>query len=255
VATSSLVLAVLAAAPAVDALDTDLHVLTNELLELEISDEHLDSYPFADCFRAAAARYQIPAAVLLAVAKGESDFDADAVSRRDGREIAHGVMQIKWPETATDLGFGAKDELYRPCPNIDAGARYLRWMLDRYDGDLYYALAAYNYGPGRITAGRTLPTGAHWYVEYIGDKAARLHGRGYIERRPLRFYHYDSYYYARRTRSLLERRVERPGVEFDVQKDGEGGWDVLVRFADWGDRGATLAAIREHTGLEPMRDE
>jgi len=248
-----LVLGLLTGLPAA-AVDDDLHIVANELMELGIDDGILDSYPFTSCFRAAAQRHGIPVGVLLAVAKGESDFDARAVSRRDGREIAHGVMQIKWPETATDLGFETKEELYDPCRNIDAGARYLRQMLDRYDADLFYALAAYNYGPGRITAGRSLPTGARWYVEYIVNKAGRILGTRFVERRPLRFYHYESYHYARRTRALLDRRVEREGVEFEVQKSSSGGWDVLVRLGDWNERQAVLGAILQETGLAPMRD-
>lgn len=122
------------------------------------------NFPHARCFRIAAHTYDLPETLLLAVARGESDFDADARSRAN----AHGVMQIQWPGTAKHLGIYRLSNLYDPCTNIDAGARYLRELLGRYDGDLHLALAAYNYGPGRIAPGATrIPSGAAWYSAYI----------------------------------------------------------------------------------------
>jgi len=105
-------------------------------------------FPHASCFRAAAVTYGLPETLLLAVARGESDFEPTARSRAN----AHGVMQILWPTTANHLGIYRLTELYDPCTNIDAGARYLQEMLARFDGNLHLALAAYNYGPERISA-------------------------------------------------------------------------------------------------------
>jgi hypothetical protein len=133
-------------------------------------------FPYQGCFEAAAERYELPASLLIAVARGESNFDPRAVSHAG----AHGLMQILWPGTAMELGFTRVDDLYEPCPNIDAGARYLKGLLDRYGGDLHRALAAYNYGPGRIaaTAG-VVPTGAAWYSGYIRRHLDYvLNGRG-----------------------------------------------------------------------------
>ncbi|MEJ2522773.1 MAG: lytic transglycosylase domain-containing protein [Gammaproteobacteria bacterium] len=121
-------------------------------------------FPYQGCFESAARRHDLPVSLLIAVARGESNFNARAVSHAG----AHGVMQILWPDTARELGFVQVDDLYQPCRNIDAGARYLRMMLDRYDGDLHLALAAYNYGPGRIAGGdQPVPAGAAWYSGYI----------------------------------------------------------------------------------------
>lgn len=133
-------------------------------------------FPFQGCFEAAAGRYDLPLTLLLAVARGESNFDPRAVSHAG----AHGLMQILWPATAQELGFKQVDELYVPCANVDAGARYLRGLLDRYDGDLHKALAAYNYGPGRIPLiGGTIPGGASWYSGYIRRHLDYvLNGRG-----------------------------------------------------------------------------
>lgn len=121
-------------------------------------------FPHASCFKAAAATHDVPETLLLAVARGESDFDPTARSKAN----AHGVMQILWPATANDLGIYRLSELYDPCTNIDAGARYLKQLLVRFDGNLHLALAAYNYGPGRISANdAVIPSGARWYSDYI----------------------------------------------------------------------------------------
>lgn len=121
-------------------------------------------FPHATCFRAAAVAYQLPETLLLAVARGESDFEPTARSKAN----AHGVMQILWPTTAHHLGIYRLSELYDPCTNIDAGARYLKEMLGRFDGNLHLALAAYNYGPVRIASDPdNIPSGANWYSGYI----------------------------------------------------------------------------------------
>ena len=120
-------------------------------------------FPHATCFKAAAAAHQIPETLLLAVARGESDFDVTARSKAN----AHGVMQIQWPGTAKHLGIHRLSDLYEPCTNIDAGTRYLKELISRYGGNLHLALAAYNYGPGRISRNGRIPTGAVWYSGYI----------------------------------------------------------------------------------------
>jgi hypothetical protein len=123
-------------------------------------------YPFEECFKEAAEIYNLPFALLIAVARGESDFDPNARSLKS----CYGIMQIQWPGTAKDLGFKNIQELYDPCKNIKAGARYLRMMLNRYDGKIELALAAYNYGPGRISTESdlsSLPQGAKRYTARI----------------------------------------------------------------------------------------
>jgi soluble lytic murein transglycosylase-like protein len=68
----------------------------------------------------------------------ESGFDPRALSPKG----AMGLMQLM-PLTAQSLGADASD----PAQNVDAGARYLRDLLLKYDGLLWHALAAYNAGP------------------------------------------------------------------------------------------------------------
>ena len=121
-------------------------------------------FPHASCFRAAAVSHQVPESLLLAVARGESNFEETARSKAN----AHGVMQIQWPGTAQHLGVYRLSDLYEPCTNIDAGARYLKELLGRYNDNIHLALAAYNYGPGRIAiSGDDIPDGAEWYSSYI----------------------------------------------------------------------------------------
>ncbi|MDR0906220.1 MAG: lytic transglycosylase domain-containing protein [Oscillospiraceae bacterium] len=93
-------------------------------------------------FQAASERYGVPVSLLKAVARSESNFRSDAVSRAG----AVGVMQLM---PATAAGLGVTDPL-DPEQNIMGGAKYLRQQLDAFDGDTRLALAAYNAGPGNV---------------------------------------------------------------------------------------------------------
>ncbi len=131
------------------------------------------TYPYEDCFQKAAREYEVPLTMLLALARGESDFNPRAKSSKS----CHGIMQIQWPGTAKDLGFTRLKDLYKPCRNIKAGAKYIKMLLDRYNGDLHLALAAYNYGLGRIKRGMSasaVPKGAVWYSGYIYHHLQRV---------------------------------------------------------------------------------
>ncbi len=122
------------------------------------------SFPYSRCFKRAAKRHDLPEALLLAIARGESDFNPRAVSHAN----AIGMMQILWPQTARHLGIHRRTALYDPCTNIDAGSRYLKELLQHYQGKVHLALAAYNYGPGRIRVNaQRIPNGAAWYSRYI----------------------------------------------------------------------------------------
>jgi hypothetical protein len=88
--------------------------------------------------QAAAARYGVPESLVAAVISVESDFNPRAVSSRG----ALGLMQLM-PSTAALLGVR---NAFDPGENVDAGARHLRDLLDRFANDVSLALAAYNAG-------------------------------------------------------------------------------------------------------------
>jgi soluble lytic murein transglycosylase-like protein len=97
---------------------------------------------------AAADRYGLPHWLVREVMHVESGFLPQAVSPKG----AIGLMQLM-PQTALLLGADPKD----PAQNADAGARYLRELLDKYDGRLWHALAAYNAGPAAVEKYKGIP--------------------------------------------------------------------------------------------------
>ncbi|HEY5349229.1 MAG TPA: lytic transglycosylase domain-containing protein [Candidatus Lustribacter sp.] len=92
--------------------------------------------------RAGAARWRVDPALVAAIVANESAFDARATSPAGAR----GLMQLM-PGTAASLGVS---DVYDPEQNVSGGTRYLRGLLDRFNGDVPKAVAAYNAGPGAV---------------------------------------------------------------------------------------------------------
>lgn len=107
---------------------------------VDLGEERLHRYD--GIIRAAAQRYQLPESLLRAVIHTESNYYAHAVSRAG----AVGLMQLM-PRTAKALG--VRDP-YDPSQSVHGGARYLRLLANRYDGDMVLVLAAYNAGAGNV---------------------------------------------------------------------------------------------------------
>jgi hypothetical protein len=104
---------------------------------VEVSQE-----PFGELIKAAAKRYAVDADLITSVIAAESNFNPQAISRRNAR----GLMQLL-PSTAAQLGV---TNIFDPQQNIDAGTHYLSDLLALYKHDLALTLAAYNAGPDRV---------------------------------------------------------------------------------------------------------
>ena len=97
----------------------------------------------------AAHKYAVPRSLVRAVARAESAMNPAAVSQKG----AQGVMQLM-PGTARELGVR---DAFDAAENIDAGVRLLRQLLEKYDGRVAEALAAYNAGPGAVARYKGVP--------------------------------------------------------------------------------------------------
>src|SRR3989454_4454691 len=99
--------------------------------------------------REAADRHRVDPALVRAVIETESNWNPRAYSRKG----AGGLMQLI-PTTAQR--YGAYD-VFNPQQNIDAGVRHLKMLLQRYNGNLDLALAAYNAGEGAVDKAQGIP--------------------------------------------------------------------------------------------------
>jgi len=103
---------------------------------------------FQAALKQAATAANLSPALLSALVWQESRWNPQAVSPKG----AIGLAQLM-PATARDLGVNPAD----PVANLTGGARYLRYLLDTFDGDVEKALAAYNAGPGRVRSAGGVP--------------------------------------------------------------------------------------------------
>ncbi len=218
-------------------IEPDLDATWRGYMNRQASVESAYRFPHATCFSVAALEYDLPETLLLAVARGESDFETTARSRAN----AHGVMQILWPGTATHLGIYRLSELYDPCTNIDAGARYLKEMLARYNGNVHLALAAYNYGPQRIAQdGRDIPSGASWYSGYIYRHLTYVLGDGSVTAESTSSLYSDigqstllTFGEPYRAAAFIERlESSAPDLALDWFRRGTGEFEVVLTYAD-----------------------
>lgn len=90
-------------------------------------------------------RFGLPAGLLGAVISKESSGNADAISKKG----AIGLAQVM-PDTARGMGYDPEELKRNPALQVEAGARYLKQMLDAHGGNVADALAAYNWGPGNM---------------------------------------------------------------------------------------------------------
>jgi len=108
---------------------------------------------YRDLIAPTARRVGVDVALVKSIVKAESAFNPDAVSPKG----ALGLMQVM-PQTALEMGLDAS----QPAQNLEAGTRYLKWLLARYSkkknkNSLSNAIAAYNAGPGAVDKHRGVP--------------------------------------------------------------------------------------------------
>jgi hypothetical protein len=104
---------------------------------------------YLDIINSACDRHGIDPSLVHAIVKVESDFNPYALSRKG----AMGLMQLM-PQTAVDMNI---KNSFNPAENIDGGVKYLRYLIDRYEGNLSLALAAYNSGETAVKRWGTVP--------------------------------------------------------------------------------------------------
>jgi soluble lytic murein transglycosylase-like protein len=97
----------------------------------------------------AANKHKVPAALVAAIIHAESNFNPKARSYAS----AKGLMQIN-PITQKHLGL---KDAYDPVQNVDAGTRYLNFLINKFNGNLKHAIAAYNAGPGAVSKYNGIP--------------------------------------------------------------------------------------------------
>lgn len=132
-----------------------LEIPADELVRIDPEDTFLPvkvkllDVPFANFIDESARIHGVAPELVASVIAVESNFNPNAVSWRSAR----GLMQLR-PETAARFGV---TKIFDPRQNIEAGTRYLKELLQRYNGDLSLTLAAYNAGPDRVQQYRSVP--------------------------------------------------------------------------------------------------
>ncbi|HEX9917671.1 MAG TPA: lytic transglycosylase domain-containing protein [Pyrinomonadaceae bacterium] len=137
-------------------------------------DTKVDSYILS-----ASARHGVDPVLIYSIMHRESAFKKLAVSYKG----ASGLMQLM-PATATR--FGVRN-IFDPAQNIEAGTRYMRWLLNRFNGDVGLALAGYNAGEGAVDKYRGVPPyrETQEYVKRITERYALMRDPQTARRAPL----------------------------------------------------------------------
>ncbi len=112
--------------------------------DLRFASQGVPEGPYSDLILEVAERHGLNPRLVSAVARAESAYRAGAISHKG----AQGLMQLM-PATAERFGLRGQ-QVFDPAKNLNAGARYLRWLADRFDDRLAWVLAGYNAGEGTV---------------------------------------------------------------------------------------------------------
>ena len=104
---------------------------------------------YLNIINSACVRFGVDPSLVHAIVKVESDFNPFAISRKG----AMGLMQLM-PQTANTMNVR---NTFSPDENVEGGVKYLRYLLDRYEGNISLALAAYNAGETAVKKWGTIP--------------------------------------------------------------------------------------------------
>jgi hypothetical protein len=144
-------------------------VYTNIPTAPTVSNAPRPTTPFDALIDNISARHGVDSRLVRAVIEVESNFDRHAVSPKGAR----GLMQLI---PSTGARFGVSDP-FDPAQNIDGGVRYLRFLLEMFDGNLSLSLAAYNSGENRVARLGRIPQ-IRETQDYVGKVYAALERMG-----------------------------------------------------------------------------
>jgi hypothetical protein len=108
-----------------------------------------------------ASRYKVDPCLVKAIIMAESGYNPKAISKRG----AKGLMQLM-PSTAEALGV---EDIFNPEQNISGGVRYFKQLVNKFDGDVKLALAAYNAGSQKVRHYQGIPPfkSTQYYIEKV----------------------------------------------------------------------------------------
>jgi len=107
------------------------------------------------------SRHQVDPALVKAIIMAESGYNPKAISKKG----AKGLMQLM-PSTAQALGV---EDIFNPKQNISGGVRYFKQLVNKFDGDITLALAAYNAGSRNVRQYQGIPPfkSTQYYIEKV----------------------------------------------------------------------------------------